>query len=636
MYRLGSVFTFAVLEMINELELSYGQTQNNPAEFNLKQRRNKMANKEQEVNWDLTELFPSINDVSVEKAINEAKALADAFEKTYRGKIASLDPASLLQCIRELEVFEVKLGDVSLFAGLSFSANMTLPQTQALYDRVSKFEAQLGKQLAFFSLELGALVKAKPELIMEPVLAVYRHMLERVQRRVAHQLTEVEEQLIIEKDQFGVQAWEELQSKWLNTRMFDVVVLGEKKTLNYGEANGLLPHPDRATRESANRAIYGLLGRDGEIFASALRSICNDWVTVSQRRKYASPMESSLISNDTEQAIVENLLRAIEENSGMYRRYLKLKAKLMNLPILGNHDIVAPLPDAPELKFTFEEAQNLVKRAYSRFDSEYATAVREMFTKRRIDATPRFGKRNGAFCASWYGGKSAFVLDSFNGTLNDVYTLAHELGHATHDYYASRSQTIMNTSIPSIVAETASIFGELLLTDLLLDEAKSDAQRKAVLCLVLDEAGMTTFQVTARVWFEQALYNSIQQGEYLDYKTICSHWTGARDRIFGDAVTWFPEMEAEWTMKPHYYMANYRFYNYPYVYAQMFVYSLYKRYLEEGKAFVPKLEAALSAGSSVSPLEIGKIVGLNVAAPDFWNGGLKVFERFIVDLEKVI
>ena len=271
-------------------------------------------------------------------------------------------------------------------------------------------------------------------------------MLERVQRRVAHQLTEVEEQLIIEKDQFGVQAWEELQSKWLNTRTFDVAVLGEKKTLSYGEANGLLSHPDRATRESANRSIYGLLGRDGEIFASALRSICNDWVTVSQRRKYASPMESSLMNNDTEQAIVENLLRAIEENAGTYRRYLKLKAKLMNLPILGNHDIVAPLPDAPELKFTFEEAQSLVTRAYSRFDEEYATAVKEMFTKRRIDATPRFGKRNGAFCASWYRGKSAFILDNFNGTLNDVYTLAHELGHATHDYYMSRSQTLMNTS----------------------------------------------------------------------------------------------------------------------------------------------------------------------------------------------
>jgi oligoendopeptidase F len=595
-----------------------------------------MSNKEQEIIWDLSELFISVKDPSLEKTIKDMTSLADDFEKKYRGKIATLDPTKLLLCLKELESFNIKTGDVSLYAGLSFSANMTLAEVQTLYDKVSKLEAQLGKQLAFFSLELGELVKTKPELIEEPILSEYRHMLERVQRRVPHQLSEIEEQLVIEKDQFGVQAWEELQSKWLNTRMFDIMVLGEKKTLSYGEANGFLSHPDRSTRESANRSIYGLLARDGEIFSSALRSICNDWVTVSQRRKYTSPMESSLMNNDTEERIVENLLHAVDDGGEMYRRYLKLKAKLMGLPLLGNHDIVAPLPDAPERKFSFEEAQNLITKAYSRFDPEYANAVKEMFTKHRIDATPRFGKRNGAFCASWYRGKSAFILDNFNGTLNDVYTLAHELGHATHDYYMSRSQTLMNTSVPSTVAETASIFGELLLTDLLLNEAKSDKERKAILCQVLDEAGMTTFQVTARVWFEQALYKSIQQGEYLDYKTICSHWIKARNRIYVDAVTWFPEMEAEWTIKPHYYMANYRFYNYPYVYAQMFVYSLYELYLQEGKAFVPKLEKALSAGSSVSPIEIGKIVGLNVSDPSFCRGSLKVFERFIVDLEKIL
>ena len=591
---------------------------------------------EKEITWDLTALFHSATDPSVEKAITEAKTLADGFEKKYRGKISSLNPSNLMACMQELEAFDIKTSDISLFASLSFSANMTLPEVQSLYDRVSKLEAEIGKQMAFFSLELGALVKAKPEIILEPVLANYRHMLERVARRVSHQLSEVEEQLIIEKDQFGVQAWGELQSKWLNTRMFEVTVLGEKKTLSYGQANGLLPHPDRATRESANRSIYGLLGKDGEIFSSALRSICNDWVTASQRRKYQSPMESSLLNNDTDQAIVYNLLDAIEKNSGMYRRYLKLKAKLMKLPILGNHDIVAPLPDTPEQKFTYEQARSLVVEAYSRFDPQYAEAVKEMFIKQRIDVSPQFGKRNGAFCASWYRGKSAFILQSFNGSLSDVFTIAHELGHATHDYYMSRSQTLLNTSVPSIVAETASIFGELLLTDLLLENAKSDAERVAVLCLVLDEAGMTAFQVTARVWFEQALYDSIRKDEYLDYKTICSHWTKARDRIYGDAVTWFPEMEAEWTMKPHYFMANYRFYNYPYVYAQMFVYSLYERYLDEGKAFVPKLVKVLSAGSSVSPLEIGRIVGLDVSAPEFWRGGLKVFDHFIGDLEKAI
>ncbi len=590
----------------------------------------------QQVTWDLTELFSGINDPKISQAITEATAMATSFEQKYRGKIISLTPDGLFGCLQEIELFNQKFSDVGLYSGLAFAANMTLPQTQALNDKINKLDAQISKQLAFYRLELGALLKSKPEFICNPVLANYRHMLERVYRRVEHQLSEVEEQLIIEKDQFGVNAWEELQSKWLNTRTFEVTVLGEKKTLSYGEANGLLPHPDRATRESVNRSIYGLLGKDGEVFSAALRSICNDWVTVSKRRKYATPMEASLINNDTEQSIIDNLLVSIEEGSKTYRSYLKMKAKLMNLPVLGNHDIVAPLPDSPELKFTYQQAQDLIVRAYSRFDTGYAEAVKEMFTKRHIDATPRYGKRNGAFCANYYNGKSAYILQSFNGTLSDVFTLAHELGHATHDWYMARSQTPLNASAPSIVAETASIFGELLLTDLLLAEAKSDAERKAVLCLVLDEVGMTAFQVTARVWFEQALYKSIEQDEFLEYKTICNHWTAARDRIFGDAVTWFPEMEAEWTMKPHYYMANYRFYNYPYVYAQMFVYSLYERYLVEGKAFVPKLKAALSAGSSVSPLEIGQIVGLNPKASDFWKGGLKVFERFIADLEKLV
>ncbi len=562
--------------------------------------------------------------------------MAEGFEKTYRDKIASLPPEGLLRCFKEVEAFDVKFSDITLFSSLSFAADMTQPQAQALNDRVDKLSANISKQLAFYSLELGALVKSRPQIIDEPNLSNYKHMLERAQRRVEHQLSEGEEQLVIEKDQFGVNAWEELQSKWLNTRLFEVMVLGEKKTLSYGEANGLLPHLDRATRESANRSIYGLLGKDGEVFSAALRAICNDWVTVSKRRKYASPMESSLISNDTQEEIISNLLKTIEKGAGSYRRYLKLKAKLMDLPMLGNHDIVAPLSDSPELKFTFQQAQDLVTEAYSRFDSQYAIAVKEIFAKNHIDATPRFGKRSGAFCAGYYNGKSAYILQSFNGTLTDAFTLAHELGHATHDWYASRNQTLLNMSIPSTVAETASIFGELLLTDLLLESAKSDAERKALLCIVLDEAGMTTFQVTARVWFEQALYASIEKGEYLNYKTICSHWTKSRDRIFGNAVTWFPEMEAEWTMKPHYYMANYRFYNYPYVYAQMFVYALYERYLEEGKVFVPKLVKALSAGGSVSPQEIGETVGLNVAAPSFWKGGLKVFERFISDLEKII
>jgi len=587
-----------------------------------------------EITWNLAELFPSATDPSVEKAISNLTRIAKRFARKYQGKIKNLSAKDLLKCIQKFEAYQTKLGDVSLYASLAFAANMTLPETQLLHDKVTKKEAELGKMLAFFELEAGTLISKKPKIISDPSLTNYKHALERLRRQVAHQLSEVEEQLVIEKDQFGVKAWEELQAKWLNTRMFEVEVGGKKKTLSYGEANGLLLHPDRATRESANKSIYGLLGQQGEIFSSALRSICNDWLNVCERRKYDSPMQASLVANDIDQQIIDNLLKAIENHAGLYCRYLKLKAKMMGLPKLGCHDIMAPLPDVPYMKFDYERARDLVIEAYIKFDEDYAFAVKDMFARSHLDSSPRFGKQNGAFCAGWYNGKSAFLLSSFHGTLHDIYTLAHELGHATHDYYWERNQTITNGNIPMIVAETASIFGELLLTDLLLSKAKSDQERKAIICSVLDGAGMAAFQVTARAWFEQSLYSAVKQGEYLNYETICKYWTEARDKIYGDAVEWFDVMEAEWTMKPHYYMANFRFYNYPYVYAQLFVYALYRKYLEEGKRFVPKFKKVLSAGGSISPVEISKIVGLDITDPEFWKLGMKQFEHFIRELEK--
>jgi oligoendopeptidase F len=210
---------------------------------------------QREVTWDLTDLFSSVTSTDVDEAITKVVDLGNAFEERYRGRITSLKPQTLLVCLHTLEAFEEKMENISLYASLSFSADMTSIQNQALNDRVNKLEARLGKQLAFFQLELGVLVEANPHLVDDTLLSNYRHMLERVRRRVLHQLSEVEEQLIIEKDQFGVNAWQELQSKWLNTRNFEVTILGTKKKLSYGEANGLLSHPDRATRESANCAI---------------------------------------------------------------------------------------------------------------------------------------------------------------------------------------------------------------------------------------------------------------------------------------------------------------------------------------------------------------------------------------------
>ncbi|MCK4973378.1 MAG: hypothetical protein KAS52_08650, partial [Candidatus Heimdallarchaeota archaeon] len=261
---------------------------------------------------------------------------------------------------------------------------------------------------------------------------------------------------------------------------------------------------------------------------------------------------------------------------------------------------------------------------------------KDMFERNHIDASPRMGKRNGAFCSSWYKGKTSYILQTFTGALSNVYTLAHELGHAVHGYMVSREQSIMNARYPMVIAEVASIFGELLLTDLLLSEAETKEEKKTILSRVLDGAGMATFQVSARVWFEQSMYKTVDEGGFLDGKTISKLWTEARDRIYGDVVEWFEEMNFEWTMKPHYYMPNFRFYNYPYVFAQMFVYTLYQLYKEQGETFIPKLKLILKSGGSKSPKEFGEMMGLDITKPDFWKLGMKQYERFVDELEKLV
>ncbi|MFX1454762.1 MAG: M3 family oligoendopeptidase [Promethearchaeota archaeon] len=591
-----------------------------------------------EIKWDFSELFSGHDDPKLPKTMENLNEEADQFIKDYKGKIDdkkfSADDLKLL--LEKIEDFSARIDEVQLFSVNSFNANMTLPETQALNSKYREFETQISTKLTFIDLEIGKLIYENKELINNPTLANYKHYLETIYRAYPHKLSEIEEQIIIEKDQHGIRAWSQLQGAWLNTREFKVNVEGEEKILSYGEANNLLTHPDRETRISANKSIYGLLGKDEEIFTSAIRNICADWMKNSKRRKYNSPMHDSLIINDTTQEIIDSLVKTIEESVGVYQRYLKIKAKLLNLPKLTCADVVAPLLNVPHKKYKWDEAIELIFEALSHFDDSFFDIAKDMFERNHIDASVRKGKRNGAYCTGWYKGKSAFILLSYDGAIREIYTLTHELGHAIHDYLASRAQTYINMHPGYTVAETASTFGELLMTDLLLEKAKTKEEKMAIIAHVLDEAGQSAFQVSARIWFEQSLYDAIEDGEHLDGKTVSKYWCAGRDKIYGDSVEWFEEMDWEWTMKGHYYIPNFRFYNYPYVYAQLFVYALYKTYKKEGKSFVPKFKKLLSSGGSVSPEELGKIVGLDITKPDFWKLGIQQYEDFVNQLENLM
>jgi oligoendopeptidase F len=587
----------------------------------------------EEMRWEIAQLVDSMYPDGIIGKLEEMVKSANELAEKYRGKIKNLDAPGLHVFLEARDDFSLKYEGVTEYCSLRYNADSTDHVSKRLYEAFRKAGTRTGQALAFMEIELGDLLKSKPDLFADPNLEEYKHFLERIKMRIPHILSEELEKIIMSKDQNGVSAWSQLQGDWLSTRVFKIRVDGVEKTMSYGEIISLYQSPDRELRREANRVVYDGLGKDDQLWASAIRSICGDHLQMCEWRKYPTPMTQSLIDNDVQQEAIDSLMRTMDDNVSVYRRYLWLKAKLMGLEKLGNWDIVAPLPGSPEKKYTWEESRREVVSAYTDFDPEWGRWVDEMYLRRHIDGEVRNGKRSGAFCASWLTGKSAWVLQSFNGQIEDVYTQAHELGHAVHAYLGSRHQKPSNYEIGGCIAETASVFGELLLTDRLLAKANTKGEKQAIIATVLDEFGMAAYQVSARVYFEQSMYDSIRDGKFLDGEAVSSLWISGRDRVYGDAIEWLPEMKWEWTMKAHYYIPNYRFYNYPYVYAQLFVFALYRLYKEQGKSFVPKMRAILSAGSSRSPAELAKNIGFDIIKDDFWRKGIQQFEQFVDQLE---
>jgi len=572
----------------------------------------------------------------IEERLTAAVKATEEFREKHRGKIESYGAKELFEMFEASNELELQFEGPLVYSRLRYQADMNDEIAKSLYDKFRTALALLLQAEAFVPLEVGALIKKNPEIVNDPLLADYKHKLEKFKRRIPHMLSELEEQAIIAKDKNGIRAWSMLQGDWLASRTYDIEIDGEMKTLPYGEIIGLYEHPDRDLRKRVHEIVYGDLGKDHIVWASAMRSVFADHLTMVKMRKWDSPMTQSFISNDVDEETIAALLNTMEKNVGVFQDYLKLKAKVMGLEKLGNWDIEAPLPNSPDKKYSWEEAREMVVEAYTDFDPEVGQWMDEMYERRHIDGFVRNGKRSGAFCMTWHAGQSAYILQSFNGIIGDLFTQAHELGHAMHAYLGTRAQKPHNYEISSCVAETGSIFGELLLAEKLLAKEGTKEEKQAVLAAVLDRFGGAGYQVTTRVWFETALYEAVEKGKFLDGEKISELWLNARDKMYGDAVEWLPEMKWWWTMKLHFYMANYRYYNYPYVYAQLFVYAMYRLYKEQGKEFVPKLKTLLSAGSSRSPRDLAADIGFDITTEEFWQKGIDQFSEFVKMFEETL
>ncbi len=584
--------------------------------------------------WDLSQLVENEDPEFLIKKLESMVSEAELFRTKFYNKICNFEAKELLELLEFQDVFYLKFEGVTLYCRLIYAANSTSTIAKQLNNIARTTSMKVRQSLTFLDTDIGELLVEKPGLIYDQILSEYKHYLERLYRRQPHMLSENEERLTILKDRNGIRAWQMLQGDWLSTRTFNIEIDGKVKTLAYGEIIGLYEDHNRDLRKQANQVVYENLGKDEILWASAIRAICSDHLRMCELRKYPMPITQSLIANDVDWQTINSLMNAIANNVALYQRYLRLKAQLMGLDKLTNYDIVAPLPS--EKKYPWKLAIEEITKAYTDFDREIGGWVDEMYENRHIDGKIRKGKRSGAFCSRWLAGKSAYILQSYSEKIGDVYTQAHELGHAIHAYLGSRAQKPSNNQIGSCIAECGSIFGELLLTERLLAKAETRDEKQVVLVNLLDEFGMAAFQVSARFFFEQSMYDAIERGEFLDGDTIANLWVSARDRIYGDTIDWLEVMKWEWTMKIHYYIPNYRFYNYPYVFAYLFVFALYRTYKEQGKQFVPKMKKFLASGSSKSPHELGLELGLDINDEEFWEKGLKQAEEFIDLLEQTI
>ncbi|MHA2264087.1 MAG: M3 family oligoendopeptidase [Candidatus Thorarchaeota archaeon] len=586
--------------------------------------------------WDLSQLVEIDDPDFISERLTAAVRAAEEFREKYRGKISDFDAKQVFEVLEESDKWALEFEGPFMYSFLKYYANMTTDVAKRLHSNAQNASMQARQNLAFMDIELGQLLVKNPGIIDDPKLSEYKHKLERLQRRIPHMLSEEQEQLAILKDKSGISAWSQIQSDWLATREFEIEIDGETKTMPYGEIIGLYEHGDRDLRKRAHESVYSKLGEDEIVWASAVRSVSSDHFQMTKLRKWPTPMTQSLIANDVDVETIQALMNTIEKNVGVFQKYLRLKAKAMGLKKLGNWDEIAPLPSAPDKKYTWDEARKMVVDSYAEFDKESGVWMDDMFERRHLDGEVRKGKTSGAFCSTWFVGKSAYILQSYNGILGDLFTMAHELGHALHAYLGTRAQKPSNYEIGSCVAETGSIFGELLLVEKLLATGESKQEKLAVLSTVLDGFGSAAFQVSARVFFETSMYEAIEKNVFLSGEKISELWIEARDKIYGDAIDWLPIMKWWWTMKLHFYIPNYRYYNYPYVYAQLFVYAMYRLYKEQGKDFVPKLKALLAAGSSKSPRELAAEIGFDITTEEFWQKGIDQYDVFIKMFEETL
>jgi oligoendopeptidase F len=560
--------------------------------------------------------------------VNAVAEEAAAFAAAYRGTInVPGGPAAshLRAALEQLETIYDRMARPMVYAALLFAADTTRPEHRNLQQQVDQRYTAIKNSLLFFDLEWLELDdSAAQPLIAHSELAAYRHYLTMARRYVPHKLSEAEEQMVNEKDVTGTLAWRNFFTELVAGLHFPFEQNGEQQQLDLETVLNRLRHHDRAVREQAFRVLYTVLGEQAQPLAFIYNTLMQDHLTMNRLRAYDDPMAQRHLSNEIDPAAVAAMMEVVEQNYDQAHRYFQLKARLLGLPRLQLYDQYAPLGDLPTTT-TYAEAQTLVLDAFARFDSRFREIAADFFERHWIDAEVRPGKRGGAFCSGYPPSNHPYILCSYTDDLRDVMTLAHELGHGIHFSLASQ-QTIFNYSPTLPLAETASVFGEMLVFEHLLSREQDPRARLMLVCSKIEDIFATVFRQNVLTRFEQAVFARRQQ-ERLTPEQIGACWLDANRLYYGEAVELTAGYELGWGYITHFYYMP--FYCYSYVFGELLVLALYSMYREEGAAFVPRYTALLEAGGSQSPDDLLAALGVDVRTASFWQRGFAELRRLV-------
>lgn len=580
------------------------------------------------VRWDLSDLYAGVDDPAIDKDFAEADSRADKLAQEYRGRVAQLDAEEMRDMIEQYEAVTDLAYRPGAYAYLHWSTNTEDAARGALMQRLTERGSKLSQKILFINVEWAEAPEEHVNaMLSNPVLAHYAHWLEVAYQYKPYTLSEPEEQILTEKAVTGRNAWvryfSEVHSaaryEWEGQQVPSEVVLNK------------LYEADREVRERAAQSMTDGLKANLPASTFIFNTLLADKASDDTLRGYPTWVSSRNMSNEVEDAAVEAMVEAITSRYDIVNRYYHVKRRLLGLDELYDYDRYAALP-GDDTHYHWDEARQMVLESYGAFSPRMSEIAARFFDNNWIDAPIAEGKRGGAYSAGITPSVHPYIFMNYEGTSRNVMTLAHELGHGVHQTLAG-VQGILYHSTPLTVAETASVFGEMLVFSELLEKAEEPAVRLALLTGKLEDQFATVFRQTAMNRFEHAMHTARREQGELTSDQFAEHWLATQRAMFGDSLTMTDNYGCWWSYIPHF--LGTPGYVYAYAFGNLLVLALYDLYQQAPDGFAETYLNLLESGSSDWPHELLKPLNVDLSDPAFWHKGLGLLDKMVSEVEEL-